>query len=190
MSLSLSLLHYYYYHYHYYHYYYYHYYHHHRQQHHYYRCYYNHHRHHHRCCHYHYFHIVIVIMIIIIIIFRHGRRLSCLLENYESQGHQLPLYQPGSRRIMMTSSNGNIFSITGPLWGDSAGDRWIPPTKANDAELWSFLWSVPEQMVEQTIETPVIWGAIAPPLRRHCNVFMFQHNEFIEELPINLYLVC
>ena len=35
--------------------------------------------------------------------------------------------------------------------------RWIPLTKAGEAELWCFLWSVPEQMVEQTIETPVIW---------------------------------
>ena len=27
--------------------------------------------------------------------------------------------------IMMTSSNGNIFRVIGPLWGESAGDRWI-----------------------------------------------------------------
>ena len=33
--------------------------------------------------------------------------------------------------------------------------------KASDAELWCYLWSAPEQTVEQTIETPVIWGAIA-----------------------------
>ena len=35
----------------------------------------------------------------------------------------------------MMSSNGNIFSVTGPSWGES-GDRWIPLTKASDAELW------------------------------------------------------
>ena len=28
---------------------------------------------------------------------------------------------------MMTSSNGNIFRVTGPLWGESTGHRWIPP---------------------------------------------------------------
>ena len=39
--------------------------------------------------------------------------------------------------------------------------RWIPLTKASDAEVWCFLWSAPEQTVEQTIETPVIWDAIA-----------------------------
>ena len=40
---------------------------------------------------------------------------------------------------MMTSSNGNIFRVTGPLFGI----RWIPRTKASDAELWCFLWSAP-----------------------------------------------
>ena len=45
---------------------------------------------------------------------------------------------------MMTSSNGNIFRITGPLCGEFTGHRWIPLTKASDAELWYFLWSAPE----------------------------------------------
>ena len=34
---------------------------------------------------------------------------------------------------MMTSSNGNIFLVTGPLCGEFTGDRWIPCTKASDA---------------------------------------------------------
>ena len=50
--------------------------------------------------------------------------------------------------IMMTLSNGNIFSITGHLCGEFTGHRWIPRTKANEAELWCFLWSALEQMVE------------------------------------------
>ena len=29
-------------------------------------------------------------------------------------------------------------------------------TKANDAELWCYIWSVPEQTVEKTIDTLVI----------------------------------
>ena len=62
---------------------------------------------------------------------------------------------------MMTSSNGNIFLITGSLWGESNGHRWIPLTKAIDVELWYFLSSAAEQMAEQTIETPGIWDAIA-----------------------------
>ena len=43
----------------------------------------------------------------------------------------------------MTSSNGNIFRVTGPLCGEFTGHRWIPRTKVSDAELWYFLWSVP-----------------------------------------------
>ena len=43
----------------------------------------------------------------------------------------------------MTSSNGDIFRATGPLCGEITGPRWIPRTKASDAELWCFLWSVP-----------------------------------------------
>ena len=39
--------------------------------------------------------------------------------------------------------------------------RGIPSQRARDAELRCFLWSAPEQMVEQTIETLVIWDAIA-----------------------------
>ena len=42
--------------------------------------------------------------------------------------------------FMMTSSNGNIVRVTGPLCGEFTGHRWIPWTKANDAELWCFLW--------------------------------------------------
>ena len=35
--------------------------------------------------------------------------------------------------VMLTSSNGSIFRVTGPLWGESTGDRWIPRAKASDA---------------------------------------------------------
>ena len=62
---------------------------------------------------------------------------------------------------MMMSSNGNIFFITGPLWGESTSHWWIPLTNASDTELWHFLWSVSEQTVEQTIGTLVIWDAVA-----------------------------
>ena len=43
----------------------------------------------------------------------------------------------------MTSSNGSIFRVTGPLWGEFTGHRWIPLTKASNAELWFFIWSAP-----------------------------------------------
>ena len=47
-------------------------------------------------------------------------------------------------QAMMTSSNGNIFRVTGHLCGKFTGHRWIPLTKASDAELWCFPWSAPE----------------------------------------------
>ena len=59
--------------------------------------------------------------------------------------------------IMMMSSNGNIFRVTGPLCGEFTGHRWIPLTKASDVELWCFLWSV-----------PWINNREAGDLRRHC----------------------
>ena len=42
---------------------------------------------------------------------------------------------------MITSSDGNIFRVTGPLCGELTAHRWIPLTKASDAELLCFLWS-------------------------------------------------
>ena len=59
---------------------------------------------------------------------------------------------------MMTSSNGNIFRVTGPLWG----------TKASDAELCCFLWSAPEKRSSKQswrwwFDTPLC------SLWRHCN---------------------
>ena len=49
---------------------------------------------------------------------------------------------------LMTSSNGNIFRVTGHLCWEFSGPRWIPRTKASDAELWCFLWSASDQAVE------------------------------------------
>ena len=57
----------------------------------------------------------------------------------------------GLWHIMETSSNENIFRITGPLWGESTGHRWISLRTACNVELWCFLWSPPEQMIERTI---------------------------------------
>ena len=51
-------------------------------------------------------------------------------------------------KSIMTSPNGNIFRVAGPLWGEFSTHWWIPLTKASDAELWCFLCSAPEQTVE------------------------------------------
>ena len=65
-------------------------------------------------------------------------------------------------QCMMTSSNGNIFRVTGPLCGDFTGPQWNPRTKASSAELWCFRISALKQTVEQTIVRLVIWDAILP----------------------------
>ena len=45
---------------------------------------------------------------------------------------------------MTTSLIGSIFRVTCHLCGEFTGHRWIPRTKASDAELWCFPWSAPE----------------------------------------------
>ena len=49
------------------------------------------------------------------------------------------------RCIMMTSSNGNICRLRyWPFVRRIHRSRWIPHTRASDAELWCLLWSAPE----------------------------------------------
>ena len=70
----------------------------------------------------------------------------------------------------------NIFLVTGTLWGVSTGHRWIPLTKASDAELWRFLWSGLEQTAEQTIET-LMFETPLRSLWRHCNVMFIKPGQ-------------
>ena len=69
----------------------------------------------------------------------------------------------------MATSNGNIFRVTGRLCGEFTGHRWIPLTKASDAELWYFLWSrLNKRLSKQS------WGwwfdTPSRSLWRHCNM--------------------
>ena len=50
-----------------------------------------------------------------------------------------------------------------PFVREFTGHRWIPRTKASDAELWCFTWSPLAPTVDRTMETPSRW------LWRHCN---------------------
>ena len=52
----------------------------------------------------------------------------------------------------MTSSNGNIFRVTGHLCGEFIGLRWIPHTKASDAELYVFF----DLRLNKRL-TPILW---------------------------------
>ena len=69
---------------------------------------------------------------------------------------------------MMTSSNGNIFRVTGHLCAEFTGHRWITRTKASDVELWCFFdLRLNERLSRQW------WGwCFKTPPRpwwRHCN---------------------
>ena len=76
-------------------------------------------------------------------------------------GHKTPLFKTGSwwRHQIETFSASLTFGGGGG--GEFTGHRWIPLAKASEAGLWCFLWSAPEQTVEQTFETPVILDATA-----------------------------
>ena len=45
-----------------------------------------------------------------------------------------------ARPHVITSSNGNFFRVTGPLWGEFTGHRWIPLTKASNTEFDGFFF--------------------------------------------------
>ena len=62
-----------------------------------------------------------------------------LLQHSHKQA-RLPLFD----NVMMTSSNGNIFCVTGHLCWEITSLQWIPHTKASDVERWCFLWSASE----------------------------------------------
>ena len=65
---------------------------------------------------------------------------------------------------------------TGPLCREYTGLWWIPFTNASDAELWCFLWSVPQQTDKQPrcwwFETPLrpLWRHCKAPRRSGCNL--------------------
>ena len=48
-----------------------------------------------------------------------------------------------TKTVMMTSSNGNIFRVTGPSCGEFTDHRWIPPHKGQwgGALMFSLIWA-------------------------------------------------
>ena len=50
---------------------------------------------------------------------------------------------------MMTSPNGNIFRLSSALCGEFTGCRWIPVTKASDAELGCFFICLNKRLSKQ-----------------------------------------
>ena len=58
-------------------------------------------------------------------------RFHCIISHRHITGIYHALTQINNLSLMMTSSNGNIFRVTGPWLGKSTGYRWIPLTKAS-----------------------------------------------------------
>ena len=71
-------------------------------------------------------------------------------------------------QLMMTSSNWNILCITDHLCGEFTGHRWIPLTKASDAELFDLCLNT--RLSKQTW----VWWFETPsrPLWRHYDAFV------------------
>ena len=61
----------------------------------------------------------------------------------------------------MTSSNGNIFRVTDPLWGEFTGHGKFPSQRPVTRSLDVFFDLRQNKRFEQTKETLVIWDAIA-----------------------------
>ena len=62
-------------------------------------------------------------------VFCHSLTLKCRPIVAESLEHS---HFTWSKPCMMTSPSGNIVRVTGHLWGEFTGHRWIPLTKASD----------------------------------------------------------
>ena len=88
---------------------------------------------------------------------------------------------------MMTSSNGNIFRVTGHLCREFTDPRWIPRTKASDAELWCFFdMRLNKRLSKQPWDC---WfETLSRPLWRHCIVLLVQHSPY-EHLMNDAYTV-
>ena len=61
---------------------------------------------------------------------------------------------------MMTSSNGNIFRVTGPLCGEFTGPGEFPAQRPVTRS-FDVYFDLPELTIEQTAVRLVIWDAIS-----------------------------
>ena len=89
---------------------------------------------------------------------------------------------------MMTSSNGNIFRITGHLCGEFTGPRWIPPQRS---VTWNFDVFFDLRLNKQLSKQSWGWWfeMLSCPLWRHCNditALMFNTKDITPEI-IHLY---
>ena len=91
------------------------------------------------------------------------------------------------RNFMMTSSNGTIFRVTGPLCGEFTGHRWIPSQRPVTQSFGVFFdlrrnKRLSKQSWGWRFETP------STSLWRHRNIHMFCDKH--EQLEIKLWKYC
>ena len=106
--------------------------------------------------------------------------LLLLLSAITTHGYLMATYCWSNHYLdTMTSSNGNTFRVTDPLCGEFIGHRWIPLTKASDAELWYFLWSAPQ--INGWVNNREA-GDLRPHLA-HCDVIVMNADNLIHQWP-------
>ena len=81
-------------------------------------------------------------------------RLQCTLNNSELWNTECWTNGGPWRRHQM-----EIYSVLLPFVRGIHRSLVVSLTKTSEVELWCFLWSAPQQMIEQTMEMPVIWDA-------------------------------
>ena len=103
----------------------------------------------------------------------------------------------GQVSTMMTSSNENIFRVTGPSWRESTGYRWIPFTKAHDAELCYFFdLCLNKRLSKQSIrwwfetQSRSLWRQ-SNAMRQHVTYVTFSLIDLdLTMVPIMIRLIC
>ena len=65
------------------------------------------------------------------------------------------------KSVLSSPRHGNTFPISGPLWGESIGHRWIPLTQASDEGLWCSYYCGSQPAVEQTVDLSTMCDAMA-----------------------------
>ena len=85
-----------------------------------------------------------------------------------SSNNILPGGSKACQLTIMTSSNGNFFRAAGPLCGHFTSQRWIPLTKASDAELCFFYRRLNQRLSKQS--APRWFQTTSRSIWRHGNV--------------------
>ena len=82
----------------------------------------------------------------------------------------------------------DIFRVTGPLWGESTGHRWIPLTKASDSERWSNVFF--DLHLNKPLSKHRRFETPSRSLRHHCNVSWHHILHPFSNLSVELWLRC